>query len=71
MFLLLIVANRYKVESLSRDKIETEERINFLREERIQLQKQYQQGVKISQIADDLTERGVGITSGPPYEIEK
>ncbi|MBR1549388.1 MAG: hypothetical protein IJ634_01985 [Bacteroidales bacterium] len=71
LFLLLIVANRYKVESLSREKIAVEERINDLREERIQMQKQYQKSVKISQIAEDLGESGVGITSGPPYEIEK
>ena len=70
-FLLLIVANRYKVESLSREKIAIEERINDLREERIQMQKQYQKSVKISQIAEDLGESGVGITSGPPYEIER
>jgi hypothetical protein len=70
LFLLLIVANRYKVESLSREKIATEERINDLREHRIQMQKQYQKSVKISQIAEDLSESGVGITSGPPYEIE-
>ena len=69
-FLLLIVANRYKVESLSRDKLATLERINDLREHRIQMQKQYQKSVKISQIAEDLKESGVGITSGPPYEIE-
>ncbi|MBR6900340.1 MAG: hypothetical protein IKN29_08680 [Bacteroidales bacterium] len=69
-FLLLIVANRYKVESLSRDKIATQERIDDLREHRIQMQKQYQKSVKISQIAENLGERGVGITSGPPYEIE-
>lgn len=71
VFLLLIVANRYKVESLSRERIATEERINDLREHRIQMQKQYQKSVKISQIAEDLSESGVGITSGPPYEIEK
>ena len=47
------------------------ERINDLREQRIQMQKQYQKSVKISQIAEDLRESGVGITSGPPYEIEK
>lgn len=70
-FLLLIVANRYKVESLSREKMAVEERINDLREERIQMQKQYQKSVKISQIAEDLSESGVGITSGPPYEIER
>ena len=70
VYLLLIVGNRYKVESLSREKAATEERINYLREHRIQMQKQYQQSVKISQIAEDLKESGVGITSGPPYEIE-
>ncbi|MBQ6743046.1 MAG: hypothetical protein IJR04_10750 [Bacteroidales bacterium] len=70
-FLLLLVANRYKVESLSREKMASMERINDLREQRIQMQKQYQKSVKISQIAEDLRESGVGITSGPPYEIEK
>lgn len=69
-FLLLLVANRYKVESLSREKLATLERINDLREERIQMQRQYQKSVKISQIAEVLGESGVGITSGPPYEIE-
>lgn len=68
--LLLLVANRYKVESLSREKLATLERINDLREHRIQMQKQYQKSVKISQIAEVLSESGVGITSGPPYEIE-
>lgn len=68
-YLLLIVGNRYRVESLSREKAAMEERINYLREHRIQMQKQYQQSVKISQIAEELKETGVGITSGPPYEI--
>lgn len=69
LFLLLIVANRYEVESLSREKQASEERINYLREHRIQMQKQYQQSIKISQIAEDLREQGVGITAGPPYEL--
>ena len=68
-YLLLIVGNRYRVEELSREKAATEERINYLREHRIQMQKQYQQSVKISQIAEELKGSGVGITSGPPYEI--
>ena len=71
VYLLLIIANRYHIESLSHEKQASEERINFLREQRIQLQKQYQQSVKISQIAEELQESGVGITAGPPYEIEK
>lgn len=69
--ILVVIANRYNVEKISRDKQETEVRINFLREHRIQMQKQYQQSIKISQIAEDLRESGVGITAGPPYEIEK
>ena len=69
LYLLLIVGNRYRVENLSREKAATEERINYLREHRIQMQKQYQQSVKISQIAEDLKGTGVGITSGPPYEL--
>ena len=71
IFLLLIVGNRYRVENLSREKMAVQERINDLREHRIQMQKQYQKSVKISQIAEDLSQSGVGITSGPPYEIEK
>ena len=69
LLLLLIIGNRYRIENMSRDKAATEERINYLREQRIQMQKQYQQSVKISQIADDLKETGVGITAGPPYEL--
>jgi hypothetical protein len=69
LFLLLIVANRYRVESLSREKMAVMERINDLREHRIQMQQQYQKSVKISQIVEDLSQTGVGITSGPPYEI--
>lgn len=66
---LVVVANRYNVENITRDKQETEQRINYLREHRIQMQKRYQQSVKISHIAEDLKESGVGITAGPPYEI--
>ena len=71
VYLLLIVGNRYRIEGLSREKQAIEERLNYRREARIQMQKQYQQSVKISQIAEDLAGTGVGITAGPPYEIEK
>jgi len=70
-YLLLLVGNRYRIESLSIEKQAAEERINYLREQRIQMQKQYQQSVKISQIAEDLRETGVGITAGPPYELDE
>lgn len=68
-YLLLIVGNRYRIESLSRELQASNERISYLREQRIQMQKQYQQSVKISQIAEDLKDRGVGITAGPPYQL--
>jgi len=67
---LIVVANRYYVEGISRDRDETRQNIKYLREYRVQMQKRYQQSVKISQIAEDLQERGVGITAGPPFEIE-
>ena len=70
-YLLLIIGNRYRIENMSREKVAIEERINYLREQRIQMQKQYQQNVKMSQIADDLRETGVGITAGPPYELSE
>lgn len=69
LYLLLIVGNRYRIEGLSRELQSSEEHVNYLREQRIQMQKQYQQSVKISQIAEDLKDRGVGITAGPPYEL--
>jgi hypothetical protein len=69
VFLLLIVGVRYRVESLSRAKMAKEEQINELREKRIRILRSNQETVKISQIAKELKETGVGITSGPPYEI--
>lgn len=66
---VLFVGNRYKVESLMRRKLVTQDRIDLLREKRIELQKQYQESVKISKIAEMLQESEVGITAGPPFEI--
>ncbi len=69
VFALLLVYNRYRVEDLTKAKVEAQERINFLRESRIELQKRYQETIKISKIAEMLDSTGVGITAGPPYEI--
>ena len=70
VFLLLIVANRYQVESLSRKKAAVLERVNELREQQIQLQKKNQNAVRISQIRDDLqNEKGLGIMPTPPEVI--
>ncbi|MCR5821764.1 MAG: hypothetical protein K6F85_02430 [Bacteroidales bacterium] len=71
VYLIIIVGNRYKVESLSREKMELEDRIGYLREHRIQLQKQYQESVKISHVAEALESRGIGFTACPPYEVNQ
>ncbi|MBO4600240.1 MAG: hypothetical protein J5641_05830 [Bacteroidales bacterium] len=68
-YALVLVYNRYQVEDLTKAKLDAQERINFLRESRIELQKRYQETVKISQIAELLDSTGVGITAGPPFEI--
>lgn len=52
VFLLLLVANRYQVESLSRKKIKVTEKVNELREQQIMMQKRNQNAVRISQIRD-------------------
>lgn len=68
-YALMLVYNRYRVEDLTKEKLAAQERINNLRETRIQVQKRFQETIKISQIAERLDSTGVGYTAGPPYEI--
>ena len=69
VFALFLVANRYRVESLTKEKLKLEERIDFLREQRVQMQRQYQESIRISRIDMVLDTCGVGIVAGPPYEL--
>lgn len=69
VFGILLVANRYRIETLQKEKTATEERISHLREKHIQMQKEYQESIKISRIAQVLDSVGVKLISGPPYEI--
>ena len=69
-YAIILVYNRYKVEDLTKAKAEAQERNNYLREARIELQKRYQESIKISQIAEMLDSTGIGITAGPPYELK-
>ena len=69
LFAMLLVGNRYHVEKLQKDKIETEERINILNEHRIQMQKQSQEQVKVSSLMKDLDSTGLGYSAGPPFEL--
>ena len=69
LYALVLVWARYQVETLTKQKIELQDRINNLRETRIEQQKHYQETIKISQIAERLDSTGIGITAGPPFEI--
>lgn len=69
IYALLLVRNRYQVEDLTKAKLVAQDSINCLRERRIELQKRYQETIKISQIEKMLDSTGVGIKAGPPYEI--
>ena len=68
-YAIVLVYNRYRVEDLTKEKAEAQDRINYLREARIELQKRYQETIKISQIAEMLDSTGIGITAGPPFEL--
>ena len=68
-YAIMLVYNRYRVEDLTKEKAELQEKINYLSETRIELQKRYQETVKISQIAEMLDSTGIGITAGPPFEL--
>ncbi|MBR1834211.1 MAG: hypothetical protein IJ785_01700 [Bacteroidales bacterium] len=69
-YAILLVYNRYRVEDLTKERAAAQERITYLREARIELQKRYQETIKISQIAELLEGTGIGITAGPPYELD-
>lgn len=71
VYLMLVVSNRYRVERLYKEKIQLERNIEFLREQRIQMQRDYQESIKISRIADMLDTVGVGLISGPPFELKR
>ncbi|MBP9991433.1 MAG: hypothetical protein KBT45_08445 [Bacteroidales bacterium] len=69
VYALVVVSNRYRVEKLVKDKEATKERVEFLREHKIMMQKKYQETIKISKIAEDLDTIGIGLTAGPPFEL--
>ena len=69
LFCLVMVAIRYRVEHLNKEKSRLEKQASYLREQRVQMQKQYQESIRISRIDRDLDTIGVGLVAGPPYEI--
>ena len=71
IYVLLLVGNRYWVEGLMKQKNARQRDIEFLKEDRVLRQKEYQQSVRITRIADVLDTVGVKFISGPPFEIER
>lgn len=67
---IILIYNRYRIEDLVKEKDATKENIKHLREERVRLQKKYQESIKISTIAKELDTIKVGLMSGPPYELK-
>lgn len=69
-FCLLMVSIRYRVESLNKDKDRLQKEVSYLREQRVQMQKQYQESIRISRIDQELDTIGVGLVAGPPFELK-
>lgn len=68
-YCLMIVNVRYRVESLTKEKDRLEKQIGYMREQRVQMQKQYQESIRISRIDMMLDTIDVGLIAGPPYEL--
>lgn len=69
VFCLVMVAVRYRVESLSKEKETLQKQVSYLHEQQVQMQKQYQESIRISRIDRILDTVKVGLGGGPPYEI--
>ncbi|MCR4817127.1 MAG: hypothetical protein K5842_08130 [Bacteroidales bacterium] len=67
---LVMVAVRYNVENLNKEKDRLQKKVSYLREQRVQMQKQYQESIRISRIDEVLDSIGVGLVAGPPYELK-
>ena len=68
-FVLKMVAIRYRVESLNKQKDRMKKEVSYLHEHRVQMQKQYQESIRISRIDRELDTVGVGLVAGPPFEL--
>lgn len=67
---LVLVAVRYSVENLTKEKKMLEEKLKYMGEERVQMRRQYQESIRISRIDRDLDTIGIGLVAGPPYELK-
>lgn len=65
-----MVAVRYRVESLTKEKNTLQKQVSYMNEQRVQMQKQYQESIRISRIDRELDTLDVGLVAGPPYELK-
>ncbi|MCR5191891.1 MAG: hypothetical protein K6D59_01190 [Bacteroidales bacterium] len=67
---LITVGVRYRVESLNKEKNKLAKNVSYMRERRVQMQKRYQESIRISRIDQELDTLKVGLGGGPPFEIK-
>ena len=67
---IVMVRIRYRVEDLMKEKLALEEEIDFLHEQRVQKQKQYQELIRLSRLDMVLDTIDVGVVAAPPYELQ-
>lgn len=67
---LLLVAVRYRVESLNKEVDQLQKKASYLLEQRMQMRRNYQESIRISRIDEELDTVGIGLVAGPPYELK-
>ena len=67
---LITVFVRYRVESLNKEKNKLAKNVSYMRERRVQMQKRYQESIRISRIGQELDTLKVGLGGGPPFELK-
>lgn len=70
-FCILMVSNRYTMENLRKEIVQTRKEIDELSMQQIQLKSQYQQSIKISTIANSLDSAGVSLVTEPPLTLKR
>lgn len=67
---LIMVSMRYQVENLNKEKENLQKELSYMHEQRVQMQKQYQESIRISRIDKELDTLDIGLVAGPPYELK-
>ncbi|MBR1517198.1 MAG: hypothetical protein IJ620_03545 [Bacteroidales bacterium] len=68
---IVMVSNRYRVEKLRKEIINTQKEIDQLSLQQIELKSQYQQSIKISNISSTLDSIGIHLITEPPLTLKE